>query len=136
MSNVDAIKNAYDAFGRGDVPAVLGAMDPGIKWHEAEGNPYMPGGEAIVGPDGVLNQLFARLGVEWDGFAVHPKTFYDAGDTVIVEGRYSGTFKATGKEQNTQVCHIWHLKGGKVTKFQQYTNTAALQEVMGVHANS
>jgi ketosteroid isomerase-like protein len=42
MSNVDVIKNAYEAFGRGDVPAVLGAMDPEIEWHEAEGNPYMP----------------------------------------------------------------------------------------------
>ena len=58
MSNVTVIKNAYEAFGRGDVPAVLGAMDPEIEWHEAEGNPYMPSGEAFVGPDAVLNQLF------------------------------------------------------------------------------
>ena len=31
MSNVDVIKNAYEAFGRGDVPAVLGAMHPEIE---------------------------------------------------------------------------------------------------------
>ena len=136
MSNVDVIKNAYEAFGRGDVPAVLGAMHPEIEWHEAEGNPYMPSGEAFIGPDAVLNELFARLATEWDAFEVHPKLFYDAGETVIVEGRYSGTFKATGKQQDTQHCHIWHFKGGKITKFQQYVNTAALQEVMGVHANN
>jgi len=135
MSNVDVIKNAYEAFAKGDVPAVLGAMDPEIKWHEAEGNPYMPSGEAFVGPDAVLNQLFGRLAVEWDDFGVHPNLFYDAGDTVVVEGRYSGTFKATGKQQDTQVCHIWHFKNSKVTKFQQYVNTAALQEVMGVLAS-
>ncbi len=132
MSNVAIIKNAYAAFGRGDIPTVLEAMDPEIRWHEAEGNPYMPSGEPLIGPDAVLNQLFARLGEEWDGFQVHPKTFYDAGDTVVVEGRYSGTFKETGKVQNTQVCHIWHFKNGKVTKFQQYVNTAELQAVMGV----
>jgi ketosteroid isomerase-like protein len=34
------------------------------------------------------------------------------------------------------MCHIWHFKEGKVTKFQQYVNTAELQEVMGVHASS
>lgn len=136
MSNVDLIKNAYDAFARGDVPAVLGVMDPEIKWHEAEGNPYMPSGEAFVGPDAVLNKLFARLAEEWDGFEVHPNLFYDAGGNVIVEGRYTGTFKATGKAQNTQVCHIWSFKGGKITKFQQYVNTAELQEVMGVHASN
>ncbi|MGB5170955.1 MAG: nuclear transport factor 2 family protein, partial [Eudoraea sp.] len=84
----------------------------------------------------VLNQLFARLANEWDGFEVHPKSYYDAGATVIIEGRYTGTFKGTGKEQDTQFCHIWHFQGGKITKFQQYTNTAALQEVMGVHASS
>lgn len=136
MSNVAIIKNAYEAFGRGDVPAVLGAMDPQIKWHEAEGNPYMPSGDALIGPDAVLNQLFARLAEEWEGFEVHPNLFYDAGNTVVVEGRYTGTFKATGKTQDTQMCHIWHFSRGKVTKFQQYVNTAALQEVMGVLAGS
>ncbi len=134
MSNVDLIKGLYAAFGRGEVPAVLGAMDPHIEWYEAEGNPYMPSGEALVGPDEVLNKLFARLGVEWDGFTVHPNTYYDAGERVIVEGRYTGTFKETGKEANTQVCHIWEIQNGKIKKFQQYVNTAELQEVMGVHS--
>jgi ketosteroid isomerase-like protein len=44
MSNVDIVKRVYEAFGRGDVPAVLAMMDPKIEWYEAEGNPYMPSG--------------------------------------------------------------------------------------------
>ena len=51
MDNVTLLKNLYNAFGRGDIPTVLGAMSPGIKWHQAEGNPYRPSGEAWVGPD-------------------------------------------------------------------------------------
>lgn len=132
MNNVEIIKNAYAAFSKGDVPTVLGVMDPEIKWYEAEGNPYMPSGEAFHGPDAVLNQLFARLATEWEGFTVHPQTFHNAGDTVIVEGRYTGTFKSTGKSQDTQMCHIWTFSNGKVVKFQQYVDTAAMQEVMGV----
>jgi ketosteroid isomerase-like protein len=132
MDNVTFVKSLYDAFGRGDVPVVLGAMSPTIKWHEAESNPYMPSGEAWVGPDAILNNLFMRLGTEWDGFAVHPKAFYGAGETVIVEVRYGGTYKATGKTQDTQVCHIWDIKDGKVTRFQQYADTAKLRDVMGV----
>ena len=62
MDNVSLLKNLYEAFGRGDVPAVLGAMSPQMKWHEAEGNPYMPSGEAWVGPDAVLTNLFMKLG--------------------------------------------------------------------------
>ena len=79
----------------------------------------------------VLNNLFLRLGSEWDGFAVHPKTFHGAGDSVIVEARYSGTYKATGKSMDTQVCHVWDVKDGKLTRFQQYVDTAKLHDVIG-----
>ena len=131
MDNVRLVKNLYDAFGRGDIPAVLGAMSPNIKWHQAENNPYMPSGEAWVGPDAVLKNLFMRLGSEWDGFAVHLKSFHDAGDSIIVEARYSGTYKPTGKSIDAQACHVWDFKDGRVTRFQQYVDTAQLQDAMG-----
>ena len=131
MDNVTLLKGLYDAFARGDIPAVLGAMSPGIKWYEAENNPYMPSGEAWVGPDAVLNNLFMRLGTEWGGFNVHPKLFHGAGDSVIVEARYSGTYKATGKSIDAQACHVWDIKDGKVTSFQQYLDTAKIQDAMG-----
>ena len=130
MDNVRLLKNLYDAFGRGDVPTVLGAMSPDIKWHQAESNPYQPSGAAWTGPDAVLN-LFMKLGSEWDGFSVHPKSFHGTGDSVIVEGRYSGMFKATGKSMDTQMCHVWDVKDGKITRFQQYVDTAKLHDVMG-----
>lgn len=129
--NVRLVKNIYDAFGRGDIPSVLGAFSPDIKWHEAESNPYMPSGEPWVGPDAVLNSLFIRLGAEWDGFSVHPRSFHGASDSVIVEGRYTGRYKATGRSMDVQLCHVWDVKDGKVTRFQQYVDTAKLREVMG-----
>ncbi len=82
------------------------------------------------GPDAVLNNLFMRLGAEWDAFTVHPRSLHGAGDSVIVEGRYTGTYKPTGKSMDTQVCHVWDVKDGKVTRFQQYVDTSKLQEVM------
>jgi uncharacterized protein len=132
MDNVTLLKGLYDAFGRGDMPAVLGAMNPGVQWHQAESNPYNPSGEAFVGPNAVMNNVFMRLGGEWEGFSVHPKTFYGAGDSVVVEARYTGTYKATGKRMDAQVCHVWDVKDGKVTRFQQYMDTAKLLDVMGV----
>jgi ketosteroid isomerase-like protein len=131
MENVKLLRSLYDAFGRGDIPNVLGAMSSDIKWFQAENNPYMPSGEAWVGPDAVLNNLFRRIGEEWEGFTVHTKSFHGAGDSVIVEARYSGTFKPTGKSMDTQVCHVWDVKDGKVTRFQQYVDTAKLRDVMG-----
>ena len=41
------------------------------------------------------------------------------------------TFKPTGKSMDTQVCHVWDIKDGKVTRFQQYVDTAKLHAVMG-----
>jgi len=130
MDNVKLLKDLYDAFGPGDIPTVLGGMSPDIHWYEAESNPYMPSGEAWVGPDAILNNLFIRLGTEWDGFSVHPKSFHDAGDSVTVEARYSGRYKATGKSMDAQACHVWDVKDGKVTRFQQYVDTAKFQDVM------
>ena len=132
MNNVEHMSNLYAAFGRGEMPTVLGAMHPEIEWREAEGNPYMPSGEPFVGPDQVLNKLFLRLNDEWEDFEVKPETYHDAGDTLVVEGRYSGVYKETGKKQDSPFCHVWTYDDGKISKFQQYTNTAALQEVMGV----
>ena len=132
MSNVDLIKNLYAAFGRGEIPAVLGVMSPNIRWHQAEGNPYRPSGEPWVGPDAVLNNLFMKLGAEWDGFTVRPVAYHDAGGTVVVEGRYTGTFKATGKSIDAQFCHIWGIGDGKIARFQQYLDTSKVQDAMGV----
>lgn len=134
MSGAELLAGLYAAFGRGDVPTVLGAMDPQIRWHEAEGNPYMPSGEAWVGPDAVLNNLFMRLGTEWEAFTVHPASYHDAGGVVTVEGRYTGTYKETGKSVDTQFCHVWSVSDGKITKFQQYTDTGKFQDAMGVRA--
>jgi uncharacterized protein len=131
MSNVEMMRQAYEAFGRGDIPTVLGVMDANIEWREAEGNPYQPSGDPWRGPDAILQNLFVKLGADWDGFTVHPKEFHDAGSTVVVEGRYTGVHRATGKSLDCQVCHIWKVREGKVTSFQQFADTAQLQEVMG-----
>ncbi len=31
---------------------------------------------------------------------------------------------------NAQVCHVWDVLDGKVSRFQQYVDTAKLQDVM------
>lgn len=131
MSGADLLGRLYEAFGRGDVETVLGAMDPGIEWREAEGNPYMPSGDAWVGPEAVVNNLFIKLGEDWDGFTVTPRSFHDAGDVVTVEGRYTGVHRDSGKSLDAQFCHVWSLEGGKLRKFQQYTDTGTFQHIMG-----
>jgi uncharacterized protein len=45
--------------------------------------------------------------------------------------RATGGFKQTGKSLDAQVCHVWKIRDGQVTSFQQYVDTAQLQDVEG-----
>jgi hypothetical protein len=132
MSSREIVASLYDAFGRGDLPAVLGLLDPQVRWHEAEGSPYQPKGDGWIGPDAVVANLFAKMGEDWTEFTVHPELFHEAGDVVTVEGRYTATHKGTGKGLDCQICHVWTVGEGKITRFQQYVDTAQMQQVMGV----
>jgi ketosteroid isomerase-like protein len=58
-----------------------------------------------------------------DYFAVVPERISDAGETVVSEGRYRGTVKATGKAVSVQFAHVWRFRDGKVISHQQYTDT-------------
>ena len=129
--NIAFVRGLYEAFGRGDIEAVLASCDPQIEWRQAESNPYEPAGNPWSGGDAITQNLFIKLGSEWNGFTVTPKVFHDAGDIVVTEGRYTGTYKATGKNLDVQFCHIWKLSDGKLASFQQYVDTAQLQDVMG-----
>ncbi|MDQ3802765.1 MAG: nuclear transport factor 2 family protein [Acidobacteriota bacterium] len=129
QENVEVIRGLYEAFGRGDVPAVLGQMDQGIEWREADNfiyadrNPY-------VGPQAIVEGVFARLGSEWEGFTVMPEEWLDAGNHVVVLGTYAGRHRETGREVRAQFAHVWGVRGGRVVRFQQYTDTKQFAEAV------
>jgi uncharacterized protein len=129
------VKALYAGFARGDVPFVMGALDPRIEWREAESfiyadkNPY-------VGPQAVLEGFFARIGGEWDGFSATAEEIIGLGDTVISQGRYRGTYKATGNRVDAQFVHVFQVKDGKIVRFQQYTDTAQFREVVARSASA
>lgn len=127
MSNLDLVRSVYDAFARGDIPAVLGFLSPDVEWTEAEGFPY---GGTYTGPDAVLAGVFMRLGTEWEGFAAVPDEFIDGGDAVVALGKYSGTYKATGKSFQANFAHVWQVRAGKAVRFVQYVDTLVVQRAL------
>jgi uncharacterized protein len=131
MGNARVTGAIYEAFGRGDVAAVLARLDPAVEWRLAEGHPYSPAGEAWVGHAAVVENFFVRAGADWDAFGVAVRDLHDAGEVIVAEVRYSGRFPATGRELDAQGCHVWRLRDGKVVAFQQYVDTSRLQMAMG-----
>ena len=48
----------------------------------------------------------------------------DAGDHIVVLGRYGGAAKAGGARLDAPFCHVFRINDGKIAMFQQYTDTA------------
>jgi hypothetical protein len=127
-SNIQLVQDTYAAFGRGDIDLVTAAMHPDIEWHEAEHSPWhTPGGHH--GPSDVLTNVFARIPDHFHSFEVHPTAFHEAGETVIVEGRYRASASGVADPLDAQVCHVWTIRDGKLARFQQYTDTWQFAQV-------
>lgn len=131
MTNADVVRTIYESFARGDAATILGHFDPSIEFRLAEGHPYQPSGRPWIGKEAVTQSFFQVSGPEWDGWSIAIAELVEMPDLVVVEGRYHATYKPTGNVMDTQVCHVWRFRGGKVASFHQYADTAGLQRVMG-----
>jgi uncharacterized protein len=121
-ANVALVRRSYEAFARGDLTAVLADFDPEIEWHQAQGLPH---GGFYRGRAEVERAIFGPLEEEWwDDFEATPSEVLDAGDDVVVLGRYSGRGKHTGKELDVPFVHVWTLRDGRAVRFRQFLDTA------------
>ncbi len=128
QQNVDVVRKAYEAFGRGDIPALLETFDPSIEWVAPVGQ-YRIGG-VHKGPDAIANDFFMVLGELWETLDVSPQEFIDAGDRVITLGTVTGKARTTGKMADSHYVHIFELRNGKVTRFEEYEDTATLNQAI------
>ena len=122
MTSVDIVRRSYDAFARDDMDGVLADMHPDIEWHQAQGLPH---GGLYHGLDEVRRNIFDPLDDEWwDEFTATPDEFLDAGDHVVVIGRYRGRAKRTGTPLDVPFVHVWTLRDEKAIRFRQFLDTA------------
>ena len=126
MTNVDIVKMAYSSFATGNVPAVLALFDPEIEWNECKGMPFVKGDGLYIGPDAVVSNVFMNLQVYFDGFNIAVNEIFGADDRVVMEGYYQGTNKATCNSFKANATHVWTIKGGKLVRFFQAVDTAAI----------
>ena len=128
MSIVEATRRSYEAFARGDMDGVVADMDAAIEWHQAQGLPH---GGLYRGLPEVRRAIFDPLDEEWwDEFAADAHEFLDAGDHVVVIGRYRGRAKGTGKSLDVPFVHVWTYSGGKAIRFRQFLDTAGWVEAL------
>lgn len=129
--NVNVIDSIYKAFSVGDIPSVLAMLDANVIWNEAESN-ALADGNPYIGPDAVLNGVFARVGADYDYFKLKDIQLHEmSNNQVLATMRYQAKYKANGAIIDAQAAHFWKLNDGKVINFQQYVDTKQLADAIG-----
>jgi len=124
---LSVVEEVYAAFGRGDIPAILGKLSPDVVWAVEGREGDYPTFGARHGPDGAL-AFFQALGATEDITAFEPQTFHPSGDTVLVQGRIGLTLKANGRALDYAWAHVFTVRDGKVAAFKEFYDTALVVE--------
>lgn len=126
-SNVDTVKAVYDAFARGDVPAILESLSEDVAWEDwadsfgqREGVAWF---EPRSGRDGAAE--FFRLvggGFEISEFSVLDIMGSDrqVAAEIVIEAGVPG-----GGRYRDEEMHLWTFgDDGKISRMRHYTDTA------------
>lgn len=116
MSNVELLIKFYSLFKAGDKQGCLALYDDALEWNAMEG---MPAGGRYAGKEAVFDQYFPKILANFAEFHASVKEYLDAGDSVVVPGKYSGESKA-GKEFTATFAHVNVIKNGRIASFRQY----------------
>jgi ketosteroid isomerase-like protein len=115
QANRVLIEQAYDAFARGDAPAVLEAFDADIAWHVPGRGPLS---RDYQGHDEVLGffQHFTQLS---EGtFTIQIEEVLASADRVVVLVTESA--RRNGRAWSSPQVHVWTVKDGKACRFVQF----------------
>jgi ketosteroid isomerase-like protein len=126
QENTGLVQQAYGYFQSGDIPSVLDSLSEDVEWS----NPPLEGvpvsgtwhGREQVG------QFFQTLGDNQEVRQFEPREFVAQDDKVIALGHYAWHVKSTGREWESDFVHVFTVRDGKVTGFQEYANTAAIAD--------
>jgi len=125
--NIDIVKSAYAAFGRGDIQTVLGLMTPdatiGIVGRRKDA-PFLG---IFSGPGGAA-EFFQQLLQAHEIHSFEPMRFLAAENEVFVWGHYRWTMRQSGASKDTEWLHVLTLQDGKVVQWRGHNDTAMLAE--------
>ena len=123
-SNLATTRAVYDAFGRGDIAAILDACAPAIAWQSGGASDDFPAFGPRKGLDGVAS-FFKDVAANNQFTSFEPREFLASGDKVVVIGHYAITQKKTGKHLESDWVHVFTFAGGKCVAWRELNDSAA-----------
>lgn len=121
------VASIYNRLADGDIDGVVACLDENVHWTEAEG---FPTGGTYRGPEEVRSGVFGPIGEIWADFTCTPTQILACGDQVVSLGIYSGTCIESGNPMEVPFCHIWTVRDGEVSAFQQFTDTLLVHNAL------
>lgn len=126
-ANIKLVQAAYEAFGKGDIPAILAMVTDDVTWQTTGPMAACP----CFGPrkgKPAVGEFFKIVNETWEFTEFKPMTFSPSGDKVFVLGHYAMKVKKNAKPVASDWIHIFTIKDGKVTDFKEFMDSAALAE--------
>lgn len=122
------VQSFYAAIARGDVDDVIALLAPDIEWTEAEGFPYYSG--TWRSPQAVLDNLFARIGRDWDAFSAITHSYVTENDQVVAFGDYGGINRTSERPLRAPYAHRFRVQDNRIASFIQYTDTVLVARAL------
>ncbi len=113
---IEVVQRMYEAFGRGDVEAILAELDDDVDWvagSEAR-NPTAPWFGSYQ-TKGEVPRFFKEIGSTIDVTEFTPLAFASNEHDVMVAVRWAYTVKSTGKSASVHMQHWFRFAGDKIT---------------------
>jgi uncharacterized protein len=120
---LNIVQQAYAAFGRRDIPALLELVAEEVDWEcvAPASLPYA----GIRKTRAEVADFFAAI-TRADTIQVfEPREFIDAGENVVVLGWEKSTAVDTNKTFETEWAHVFTVKNGKIVRWRGFFATAA-----------
>lgn len=120
---ITVVQQAYEAFGRGDVPAILSLVADEVDWEFVASANLAYAGWRRNREE--VAEFFADIRRADDIHAFEPREFIEAGEHVTVLGWGKSTALDTGKQFESEWVHVFTVKNGKISRWRGFFNTAA-----------
>ena len=125
QENVQIIQDLYAAFGRGDMPAILGLLAEDVDWHFV-GQPtdvpfagYRKGHQEMI-------EFFTIVAQNCEVYEFGPHEVSSFGDRVLSLGHERVGVKSTGKTFESDWVHLITVRNGKIVRLQEFYDTATM----------
>ncbi len=141
MSNLATAQQIYEAFGRGDIPALLDRVADDVEWEDwSSPNAAQEAGVPWMlrrsGKDGVA-EFFQAVSENLEFHSYAPQNLLAGGNQVVATISFDATAKQTGERFRDEEIHLWTFdESGKVAAMRHYLDTAKhIRAAQGSHAS-